>query len=156
MPQDSLNKQAITATLHCLTGCAIGEVLGLVVGTALGLSNLATISLAIVLAFIFGYILTILPLLRAGLTITAALGVALAADTASIGIMEIVDNLVMVTIPGAMNAGLVNPLFWVALPVSLGIAFLAAAPINRYLIRRNLGHALVHQYHEKHHKHHHH
>lgn len=147
MKFDPLTKQAINATMHCLTGCAIGEILGLIIGTAFGLDNLITIALAIGLAFILGYALTAIPLLRSGFALTAALGVALAADTISISIMEVVDNLVMLVIPGAMNAGLVNPLFWVALPVSLGAAFLVAAPVNRYLISKGQGHTLAHEHH---------
>jgi hypothetical protein len=150
MFNDPATKVAINATLHCLTGCAMGEVLGLIVGTALGLSNIATIALAVVLAFIFGYALTSWPLIRSGMALGAALSIALAADTLSIAIMEIVDNTVMAIIPGAMNAGLVNPLFWASLPVSLGAAFLAAVPVNRYLIGRGQGHAVIHQHHSHH------
>ncbi|KUI31233.1 hypothetical protein AU195_11545 [Mycobacterium sp. IS-1496] len=138
---------ALSATLHCLTGCAIGEILGLIIGTAAGLSNLATIGLAVALAFLFGYALSTLPLLRAGLTVGAALSVVLAADTLSILTMEIVDNLVMAAIPGAMNAGLVNAVFWVSMMIALGAAFLAAYPVNRFLLRRGKGHALTHEYH---------
>lgn len=140
----SLNRLALTATLHCLSGCAIGEVLGMVIGTALGWSNLATIGLSIVLAFISGYLLTMLPLLRAGLGLGAATGLALAADTASITIMEIIDNLIMWTIPGAMDAALDAPLFWGSLAVSLLVAGVAAYPVNRWLIARGRGHAVVH------------
>ena len=139
--------QAISATLHCLTGCAIGEVLGMVLGTWWGWSNGATIVLAIVLAFVFGYSLTIAPVLRAGLPLGAALGVALAADTVSIAVMEIVDNLGVLLIPGAMDAGLTSWLFWGALAGSLAIAFVVTVPVNRALIARGKGHAVVHAYH---------
>ena len=140
----SLTRLAVSATLHCLTGCAIGEVLGMVIGTALGWSNGATIALAVGLALAFGYALTMLPLLRSGLRPRAALRVALAADTASIAIMEIVDNALMLAIPGAMSAGLASPLFWGSLAVSLAVAGVAAVPVNRWLIARGRGHALAH------------
>lgn len=143
----SLNRLAWSATLHCLTGCAIGEVLGLVIGTALGWSTLATIALAVGLAFLFGYAFTTVPLLRAGMTVRAALGLALAADTASITIMEVVDNGVMLLIPGAMDAGLGDPLFWGSLAVALALAAAAAFPVNRWLIARGRGHAVVHGHH---------
>jgi hypothetical protein len=143
----SLNRTAFSATVHCLTGCAIGEVLGMVIGTALGWNNAATIVLAVVLAFFFGYALTMLPLLRAQLAFRAVLGLAFAADTASITIMEIVDNAIMLIIPGAMEAGLDTALFWGALALSLAIAGLAAFPVNRALIRRGRGHAVVHAHH---------
>jgi Domain of unknown function (DUF4396) len=142
-----VNAMAVSATLHCLTGCAIGEVAGLVVGTALGLGNGGTIAISIALAFFFGYTLSTLPLLAAGLSIGAALSVVLAADTLSILTMEVVDNLVMAFIPGAMNAGLVNTIFWVGLMISLVVAFFAAYPVNRYLLQRGKGHALTHEYH---------
>jgi hypothetical protein len=138
---------AVSATLHCLTGCAIGEIAGLIIGTALGFTNLATIALAIVLAFLFGYTLSTLPLLKAGLALGTALSVVLAADTLSIVTMEIVDNLVMAVIPGAMNAGLVNPIFWIGMIIALSVAFFAAYPVNRYLLSKGKGHALTHQYH---------
>jgi hypothetical protein len=144
----ALNRLAMSATLHCLTGCAIGEVLGLVIGTALGWGNARTMILAIVLAFIFGYLLTTLPLLRAGLSIGAAARLALAADTASITIMEIVDNAIMLAIPGAMDVGLSAPLFWGSLAAALVIAGAAAFPVNRWLIARGRGHAVVHRHHE--------
>jgi hypothetical protein len=150
MPPGSLTQQAINATLHCLTGCAIGEVLGLIIGTALGLSNITTIALAVFLAFVFGYALTSWPLIKSGMTLGAALSIAFAADTVSIAIMEIVDNAIMAAIPGAMNAGLVNPLFWLALPVALAAAFIAALPVNRYLISKGRGHAVVHAQHTHH------
>jgi hypothetical protein len=143
----SLTRQAISATLHCLTGCAIGEVLGMVIGTALGWGNLATIALAVVLAFVFGYALTIRPVLKSGLAFKAAVGVALAADTVSIAVMEIVDNAVMLLVPGAMEAGLANWLFWSALAFSLAVAFVVTVPVNRWMIGRGKGHAVVHQHH---------
>ncbi len=146
----SLNQMAASATLHCLTGCAIGEVTGLIIGTALGLSNGLTILIAVALAFVFGFALSTLPLLKAGLTFFGALSIVAAADTLSIATMEVVDNAVMAAIPGAMNAGLVNPLFWVALPISLMAAFFAAYPVNRYLLTKGKGHALMMQYHEGH------
>jgi hypothetical protein len=139
--------------LHCLTGCAIGEVLGLVIGTALGWGNVATIALAVVLAFFFGYSLTMLPLLRSGLALGAAIPLALAADTLSITVMEIVDNAVMLVVPGAMEAGLASPLFWGSLAFALAVAFVAAFPVNRYLIARGRGHAVVHEHHGDHHGH---
>ena len=138
---------ALSATLHCLTGCAIGEILGLVIGTAGGLPNTATISLSIALAFTFGYVLSTLPLLKAGLTVGAALRVVLAADTMSIATMEVVDNTVMTLIPGAMDAGLVNVVFWLGMTVALVAAFLAAYPVNVYLLGRGKGHALTHGFH---------
>jgi Domain of unknown function (DUF4396) len=144
----SVNRMAVSATLHCLAGCAIGEIVGLMIGTALGLTNIATIALAIALAFVFGYTLSTLPLLRAGLAIGTALGVVVAADTLSILTMEIVDNLVMAVLPGAMNAGLVNPMFWIGMMIALTVAFFAAYPVNRYLLRRGAGHALTHEYHQ--------
>jgi Domain of unknown function (DUF4396) len=150
----SLNRLAFSATAHCLTGCAIGEVLGLVIGTVLGWGNVATIVLAIVLAFFFGYSLTMLPLLRAGLSLATALPLAFASDTLSITIMEIVDNLIVVLIPGAMDAGLSSALFWGSLAFALAVAFVAAFPVNRWLIARGKGHAVVHEYHHGGHEHH--
>jgi hypothetical protein len=147
----SLNRLTFSATAHCLTGCAIGEVLGMVIGTALGWSDVATIALAVVLAFFFGYSFTVVPLLRSGLALTATLPLAFAADTLSITVMEIVDNAIMLVIPGAMEAGLGNPLFWGSLAVALAVAFVAAFPVNRYLIARGRGHAVVHEYHHGHH-----
>src|SRR5919106_745994 len=147
MEHDNLNRTAVSATLHCLTGCAIGEVLGMVIGTALGWSDFATIALAVVLAFFFGYLLTMLPLLRSGLALASALPLAFASDTLSIAIMEIVDNAIMLVIPGAMEAGPRSALFWGSLVVALGIAFVAAFPVNYWLIRRGRGHAVVHQHH---------
>lgn len=142
----SLNRTAWSATLHCLTGCAIGEVLGMVIGTALGWGNGATIALAVVLAFLFGYALTLRPLLAA-IPFGVAMRLALAADTASITVMEIVDNAIMLVIPGAMDAGLGSILFWGSLAVSLAIAAVAAFPVNRWLIARGRGHAVVHAHH---------
>jgi hypothetical protein len=142
-----VNSMAVSATLHCLTGCAIGEIAGLMIGTAIGLANGWTIALSITLAFFFGYTLSTLPLLKAGLGVGAALSVVLAADTLSIATMEVVDNLVMALIPGAMDAGLVNVLFWVGMMIALTAAFFAAYPVNRYLLQRGKGHALTHQYH---------
>jgi hypothetical protein len=146
----SLNRTAFSATLHCLTGCAIGEVLGIVIGTVLGWSTVATIALAIVLAFFFGYGLTMLPLLRSGMALGAALPLAFASDTISITVMEIVDNLIIVVIPGAMDAGLGSLLFWGSLAFALAVAFVAAFPVNRYLISRGKGHAVVHKHHGHH------
>jgi hypothetical protein len=146
-PAPSLNRVAASATTHCLTGCAIGEVLGLVIATALGWGVTASIALAVGLAFLFGYSLTLRPLLRAGLAFAAAAQLALAADTVSITVMEIVDNAVMVAIPGAMASGLDDPLFWGSLILSLAIAWLAAFPVNRWLISRGRGHAVVHAHH---------
>ena len=143
----NVNAMAVSATLHCLTGCAIGEIAGLMIGTALGLGNASTIVLAIALAFLFGYTLSTLPLLRAGLGVAAALSVVLAADTLSIATMEVVDNVVMAIIPGAMDAGLVNVVFWVGMMIALTAAFLAAYPVNRHLLRRGKGHALTHEFH---------
>ncbi|MBO2463904.1 DUF4396 domain-containing protein [Actinomadura violacea] len=138
---------AARATLHCLTGCAIGEVLGMVIGTAFGWSNLATIIAAIVLAFVFGYALTMRGVLKAGLSARAAFGVALAADTVSIAVMEVLDNVTVVVIPGAMHAGLGDALFWGALAAALAVAFVLTTPVNRWMIGRGKGHAVVHQYH---------
>lgn len=143
----SLNRVAFSATAHCLTGCAIGEVLGMIIGTALGWGDWETIALAVVLAFFFGYSLTMLPLLRSGIGLAAAIPVALAADTISIAVMEVVDNAIMLTIPGAMEAGLTNLLFWGSLGVALVIAGAVAFPVNRWLIARGRGHAVVHAYH---------
>ena len=149
----SLNRLTFSATAHCLTGCAIGEVLGLVIGTALGWGTFATIVLAIVLAFFFGYLLTMLPLLRSGLALATVLPLAFASDTLSITVMEIVDNLIILVIPGAMEAGLTSLLFWGSLAFALAVAFVAAFPVNRWLIARGKGHAVVHEYHHGHHDH---
>lgn len=140
----ALTNVAISATLHCLTGCAIGEIAGMAIGTALGFSNLGTIALAVGLAFLFGYTLTSLPLLRAGFALSAVVPIALASDTFSIAVMEVVDNAIMLVIPGAMEAGLSSVLFWGALSFALFIAFLAALPVNRWLIARGKGHVAVH------------
>ena len=144
---ESLNRIALVATLHCLLGCAVGEVAGLLIGTALGWSNGATIALAVALAFAFGYALTMLPLLRNGLPLRRALKLALAADTASIAIMELTDNLIMLVIPGAMDAGLGTLLFWGSLAFALIVAGAAACPLNRWLIARGRGHLAVHAFH---------
>lgn len=146
-PTQSLNRVAWSATLHCLTGCAIGEILGMVIGSALGWGNAATIALAVILAFFFGYLLTILPLLKAGIERKKAMKLALAADTASITVMEIVDNAIMLAIPGAMDAGLGSLLFWGSLAFALAVAALAAFPVNRWLIARGKGHSVVHAHH---------
>jgi hypothetical protein len=148
-PAGSLNRVALSATVHCLTGCAIGEVLGMIIGTALGLSNLQTVALAIVLAFVFGYALTSISLLRSGLALGAVVPLALASDTISITIMEIVDNAIMLVIPGAMDAGLDSPRFWGSLAAALVIAGAAAYPVNRWLIARGRGHAVVHAHHAR-------
>ena len=150
MDDSGLNQMARSATLHCLTGCAIGEVTGLIIGTALGLSTIVTIIIAVTLAFVFGFALSTLPLLKAGLTFAAALPIVFAADTLSIATMEVVDNGVMALIPGAMDAGLVNPIFWIGMPFALTVAYFAAYPVNRYLLKKNKGHALVMKYHEGH------
>ena len=142
-----LDAMAVSATLHCLTGCAIGEIAGMLIGTAAGLANGPTIAISIVLAFVFGYTLSTLPLLKAGLALGAALSIVLAADTLSIATMEVVDNIVVAVIPGAMDAGLVNVVFWISLMISLVAAFVAAFPVNRFLLRRGKGHALTHEYH---------
>jgi hypothetical protein len=139
-----LDTVAFSATLHCLTGCALGEIAGMVIGTALGLSNWGTVGLAVVLAFVFGYTLTSLPLLRAGLALGAVVPIALASDTLSIGTMEIVDNLIVLTVPGALDAGLGDLLFWGSLAVALVIAGCCAFPVNRWLIARGKGHVAVH------------
>jgi hypothetical protein len=140
----SLNRVALMATLHCLTGCGIGEVAGMVIGTALGWGDVETVVLAVALAFLSGYALTMLPLLRSGIGAGAAARVALAADTVSITIMEIVDNLTMFLIPGAMDASLGSALFWVSLTIALAVAGVAAFPVNRWLIARGSGHAVAH------------
>jgi Domain of unknown function (DUF4396) len=147
---EGINRVALSATVHCLTGCAIGEVLGMVVGVGLRWGNLATVVLSVVLAFVFGYSLTLLPLLRAGVAFGAALGLALAADTVSIAVMELVDNAIMLLIPGAMEAGLTQPLFWVSLALSLVVAGVIAFPVNRWLIARGRGHAVVQAHHGRH------
>ena len=138
---------AAAATLHCLTGCAIGEVAGMIIGTVAGLHNAATVTLSIVLAFVFGYGLTMRGVLRAGVSFRQTLRVALAADTVSIAVMELLDNAVVLAVPGAMNAGLASPLFWSSLAFSLVVAFLLTTPVNRMMIGRGKGHAVVHAYH---------
>ena len=143
----ALTRLAVSATLHCLTGCAIGEVLGMVIGTALGWSDLQTVALAVGLAFLFGYALTVRPVLRSGVPLRQAVRVALLADTLSITVMEVVDNAVMLSVPGAMDAGLASPLFWGALAFALAVAFVVTVPVNRWLIARGRGHALVHGHH---------
>src|SRR3954463_9524489 len=142
-----VNAMAVSATLHCLTGCAIGEIAGLMIGTAAGLANGGTIALSLLLPFAFGYTLWSLPLIRSGMPVGAALRLVLAADTLSILTMEVVDNLVMLVIPGAIDAGLVNVVFWVSLMISLVVAFAAAYPVNSALLRRGKGHALTHEHH---------
>jgi hypothetical protein len=141
----ALTNVSISATLHCLTGCALGEIAGMALGTALGLSNWGTVALAVALAFVFGYTLTSLPLLRAGLTVAAVIPIALASDTFSIAVMELVDNAVVLAVPGAMEAGLGSLLFWGSLSFALAVAFVAAVPVNRWLIARGKGHAAVHR-----------
>lgn len=144
------NALAASATLHCLTGCAIGEIAGLMIGTATGLSTGQTIALAVGLAFVFGYALSALPLVGAGMGLGRALRLVLAADTISIVVMEVVDNAVMALVPGAMDAGLVDPVFWLAMIAALSVAFVAAFPVNRFLIDRGKGHALHHAHHSDH------
>jgi Domain of unknown function (DUF4396) len=144
---ESLNRAAFSATVHCLTGCAIGEVLGMVLATWFGWGDVASIALAVVLAFLFGYSLTLRPVLRAGVPFRRAAGVAFASDTASISVMEVVDNAFILLVPGAIDAELGDGLFWWSLAVSLFIAFWFALPVNRWLIARGKGHAVVHEYH---------
>jgi hypothetical protein len=143
----SLDRLAFSATVHCLTGCAIGEVLGLVIATQLGWHDAAAIALAIVLAFGFGYALTLRPLLGSGVAVRAALRLAFVADTLSITVMEIVDNAILLAIPGAMDAGITDALFWGSLAIALAVAGLAAYPVNRWLIARGRGHAVIHGHH---------
>lgn len=139
-----MSGMAVGATLHCLTGCSIGEIAGMLIGTAAGWSNLPTAVVSIALSFVFGYSLSAMPLLKAGIAVSTAFGLVLAADTLSILTMEVVDNLVMLVIPGAMNAGLTNPVFWVSMALSLTIAFFAAWPVNKVLLKRGKGHAVTH------------
>lgn len=146
VPSPSLNRLALTATTHCLTGCAIGEVLGMVIGTAANWHNAATVAVSTILAFIFGYAFTLGPLLKNGVELRTALGLALASDTLSIAVMEIVDNAVILFIPGALNAGLSSALFWTSLALSLLLAFVAAFPVNRWLIQLGRGHAVIHRH----------
>jgi hypothetical protein len=143
----SANRLAISATVHCLTGCGIGEILGLVIAAQLGWPDLPSIALAVVLAFIFGYALTLRPLLASGMALGAAARLAFAADTLSITVMEIVDNLIILAIPGAMAAGIGDPLFWGSLAIALAVAGVAAYPVNRWLILRGRGHAVLHEHH---------
>jgi len=143
----SLTGLAVSATIHCLTGCAIGEVLGMVIGVAFGWSNGATVAISVVLAFLFGYAMTLWPLLAGGMPFRRAAGLALASDTLSITVMEIVDNAIVLMVPGAINAGLTSLLFWGSLALSLALAFVAALPVNRWLISKGRGHALVHAHH---------
>jgi hypothetical protein len=143
----SANRLAWTATVHCLTGCGIGEILGLVIAAQLGWPDLPSIALAVVLAFIFGYALTLRPLLASGMALGAAARLAFAADTLSITVMEIVDNLIILAIPGAMAAGIGDPLFWGSLAIALAVAGVAAYPVNRWLILRGRGHAVLHEHH---------
>ena len=143
----ALTRLAVSATAHCLTGCAIGEVLGMVIGTAAGFSELQTVVLAVALAFLFGYALALRPVLRSGMALRAAVPVVLAADTISITVMEVVDNAIMLTIPGAMEAGLASLLFWGSLAAALAIAFVVTVPVNRWLIARGKGHAVMHGMH---------
>jgi hypothetical protein len=138
---------AASATLHCLTGCAVGEVLGMVIGTSAGLSTVATVVLSVVLAFFFGYLLTVYGVLKAGVGLAAALKLAFASDTVSIAVMELVDNAVVVAVPGAMTAGLGTVLFWASLAFSLAVAFVVTVPVNRWMIARGRGHAVVHELH---------
>jgi hypothetical protein len=147
MTGSALWRTAVQATLHCLTGCAIGEVLGMVIGTALGWPASPTVVLAVALAFVFGYALTIRPLLRSGIDFRTALKLALAADTVSIAVMEIIDNAVMLAVPGAMEAGLASWVFWASLAFALAVAFVLTVPVNRWLISRGRGHAVTHQHH---------
>jgi hypothetical protein len=138
---------AAQATLHCLTGCAVGEVLGMVIGTATGMHNAGTIVLSVVLAFVFGYALTMRGVVRSGASVASAVKIALAADTVSIAVMELIDNTVVVAIPGAMDAQLSDWLFWGSLVLSLALAFVVTTPVNRWMMRRGLGHAVVHGHH---------
>lgn len=147
MEHGNYMKMAVQATLHCLTGCAIGEILGMVIGTALSLSNLVTVVLSIALAFVFGYALSLRSVLKSGIRFADAWKIVLAADTLSITSMEIVDNLVMIVIPGALDAMLSDWLFWASLLFSLAVAFVVTVPVNRWLIMRGKGHAVIHQHH---------
>jgi hypothetical protein len=147
MHDRSLNRLAASATTHCLTGCAIGEVLGLALATALDWRNVPSILLAIALAFLFGYSFTMVPLIRTGIALGTAVGLALAADTISIAVMEVVDNAIVLVVPGAMDAGLADLLFWGSLAFALAVAWVAAFPVNRWLIARGRGHAVVHAHH---------
>jgi hypothetical protein len=145
---DPATKTAVNATLHCLTGCAIGEISGMIIGSLLGMSNLPMLALSIVLAFIFGYTLTSLPLLKSGMPLRQVAPLAFASDTLSIATMELADNTVLAVIPGALGASIGNPLFWLSMSASLFIAFMAAVPVNKYLISRGKGHAVMHDHHQ--------
>jgi hypothetical protein len=145
--QASLNRAAVRATVHCLTGCAIGEILGMVIATALDLGDAESIALAVFLAFVFGYALTLQPVIAAGVSVRRALKVAVASDTVSITTMELVDNAFIVVVPGALAAGLTDSLFWWSLLSSLAIAFVLTLPVNRWLIARGQGHAVMHEFH---------
>lgn len=143
----NLNRMAASATLHCLLGCSIGEILGLITGVTAGLQNWHTIIISVVLAFAFGYTLSVLPLLRHGMPASRAFKLVLAADTLSILVMELTDNAVMLTVPGAMDKGLTHPIFWLSMALALSLAFVAAYPVNRALLKRGKGHALTHEHH---------
>lgn len=150
MHSENLTKMAVQATLHCLTGCAIGEVLGMVLGTAWNLSNLVTVVLSVALAFLFGYALSLRSVLKNGVPLKKAVRIVLLADTLSITTMEIVDNAVIVLVPGAMDTHLADPLFWGTLMISLVVAFVVTVPVNRWLIARGKGHAVMHEHHHHH------
>jgi hypothetical protein len=149
MNHDSTTKMAINATLHCLTGCAIGEISGMIIGSLTGMSNLGMLALSIALAFLFGYTLTSLPLLKSGMSLRQVAPLALASDTLSIATMEVADNTVLAVIPGALGASVGNPVFWLSMSISLLIAFLAAVPVNKYLIARGQGHAVIPGHHHE-------
>jgi Domain of unknown function (DUF4396) len=149
----NLNRLAVSATAHCLTGCAIGELVGLMIATALGWGNVASIALAVGLAFVFGFALTALPLVRAGLAAGVVISTAFASDSLSITVMELIDNFVVVLVPGAMDAGLDEPLLYASIALGFAIAFPFAFWVNKYLLARGKGHALVHEYHHGHHGH---
>lgn len=149
----SLNKMAASATLHCLIGCSIGEVSGLIIGTAFGLDMMTTMALAIALAFVFGFGLSTRPLVGVGMSVAAALSIVIPADVLSITVMEIVNNTVMALIPGAMGGGLTNPVFWLSMPLALALAYVAAFPVNRYLLTHGRGHALIMKHLGEHHGH---
>ncbi len=150
MTASNTRKLAIRATLHCLTGCSIGEIAGMVVGMALSLHNAVTVILSTILAFLCGYTLALWPITQNGVPLRRAFTLVLAAETFSILAMELTDNAVMVAIPGAMSAGLMNPKFWYAMPISLALAFIVTTPINYFLLKRGRGHALLHEYHDHH------
>lgn len=141
------DQTAASVTLHCLTGCAIGEIAGLIIASILGFNTFFTIAIAVALAFFFGYLLSLIPLLKAGMTFFAALSLVFAADTLSILTMEVVDNLVMAVIPGALHSGIVDPVFWISLSIALFVAFLAAYPVNKYQLKKGKGHGLMHKHH---------